>query len=285
MNYYYKIIFYITIILTIQCSEAQKQTDIENYQFEDKSVTQIDLPDALLEISGITYVDGESVYAHNDEMGVIYKLNYNTGQVIKKWQIGTFGIAGDFEDIAYANGKFYLLESNGSLYEFLEGENNKSVSVKKYKSNFSDKYEFEGLCYNEEKNELLMMCKEYSGKKYHSTRPVFSFSLISGTVNPEPVFLIELDELKSEFDVKKIFPSGIAKSPVDNNYHVVSSKGEKVIVEVTAEGKVISVKNLPAKIHEQPEGITFLPDGTIIISDEGVKKRAKLTIYKMTVQE
>ena len=39
------------------------------------------------------------------------------------------------------------------------------------------------------------------------------------------------------------------------------------------------------KIHNQPEGITILPNQTLIIADEGDNKRATLTKYPLLKEE
>ncbi len=43
-------------------------------------------------------------------------------------------------------------------------------------------------------------------------------------------------------------------------------------------GQIISVMKFPAKWHRQAEGITFSKERSLVISDEGAGKRARLTL-------
>jgi uncharacterized protein YjiK len=95
----------------------------------------------------------------------------------------------------------------------------------------------------------------------------------------EPIIKIKLKTIKEELGKDDFFPSGIEYNKFTNTYFVIGSKGQQVIAEFSSEGDLIVVKGLKKKYHKQPEGITFLPDGKMIISDEGGKGSATLTIY------
>jgi uncharacterized protein YacL len=41
------------------------------------------------------------------------------------------------------------------------------------------------------------------------------------------------------------------------------------------------VVGLHRKTHPQTEGITFLPDGTLVLADEGQGKKGRLTRYQV----
>ena len=65
---------------------------------------------------------------------------------------------------------------------------------------------------------------------------------------------------------------------MSGNYFVVAAR-QHAIAETTPEGQVITVKALSGERHPQAEGITFAADHTLIVADEGEKKRARLALY------
>jgi hypothetical protein len=54
---------------------------------------------------------------------------------------------------------------------------------------------------------------------------------------------------------------------------------QRVIAEFTPAGAVVATRQLHRRLHRQPEGIAFLGDSAVLISDEGGKGRATLTLY------
>ncbi len=273
-----KNIFLLILFLTC-CSEAQKPA-VKSSPQSDINTDQIILHSSLNEISGLATKNPERLFAHNDEMGVIYELNPNDGKIIKKFQLGIFGIMGDFEGLAIAGERFFLIESTGMLHEFKEGRNNEKVKIKSINLNFSADYEIEGLCYDQVNDGLLVAVKNYSGKKWKGYRPIFFYSLKTNKIEPEPKYLIDLNELKAKYNLKNFFPSGIEISPVTGNIFVISSKGESALLEISPKGLILNAEKLDKKLHAQPEGIAFLKNGTMIISDEKVKDGATLTFYR-----
>jgi uncharacterized protein YjiK len=255
-----------------------KKTEVNSVK-NSEQIYQTKLKNVLKEISGLAVTDDGRLFGHNDELGVIYEINPKTGEIIKRFELGTFGITGDFEGLAFANSKFYLTESNGTLYEFSEGSNNSSVKFKTFKTGFSSKFEIEGLCYYPESNVLLFASKDYPGKNYKGFRTVYAFSLESYSLLPEPFLKVEIDKINSELKNKGFFPSGIEYNKFTNTFFIISSKGQKAIVELNTDGELLKVEKLKGKYHKQPEGIAFLHDGTMVIADEGVKGNATLTVY------
>ena len=83
-----------------------------DYDISSQSPEKVDLPSELIEVSGITFTDDNRLFAHGDEDGDVFEIDVSTGKIIKRFHLGSWlVIKGDFEDIAYAKGKFYLVES------------------------------------------------------------------------------------------------------------------------------------------------------------------------------
>jgi uncharacterized protein YjiK len=254
---------------------------LDGYDIEYSSPKIVELPSELLEISGITFTPDDRLFGHGDEDADVFEIDPASGKIIKKFYLGDMLVVkGDFEDIAYVNDKFYLIEANGKLYEFKEGENNKSVEYKTYKTPLTAKYDVEGLCYDSETTSLLLACKELGGVDLGKDKAVYSFSLNDNTMNEKPRFVIPEKEIKNNTTEGKFNPSGIARNPISGTFFIIAARGN-TILELSKTGEILNQKDLPAKIHKQAEGIAFKKDGTLFISNEGRGKTPVLVIYEM----
>ncbi len=75
--------------------------------------------------------------------------------------------------------------------------------------------------------------------------------------------------------------SGIERHPDSGSFFILASQG-KLIVEISSQGKLIGKFLLDKKHHNQPEGITFDKDHSLLIGDEGGNGKAKITTYPST---
>ena len=66
---------------------------------------------------------------------------------------------------------------------------------------------------------------------------------------------------------EKIKPSAAAVNPLTKNLYVLCSVNKLIFIE-DAQGKLKDVIELNPKIYKQPEGMTFTPEGDLIISNE-----------------
>ncbi len=273
---YYKI--FVLLVLSA-CNVLPQNSELENYPIGTNQFVQFKLHSRLDEISGLCLTEDQRLFTHNDEKAAIYQLDYNTGGITKTFFLGKFTVEGDFEGIAFAQNYFYLIASNGILFKFKEGLDGNSVDFEKINLRLNDKYEIEGLCYDGESNSLLIACKEYPGKKYEGYRAVYSYNLTKTELEKKPLYLISLKKLRKDFDIKDFYPSAIAIHPDGKSVFVLSSKSKPCIVELSREGEIKNAIRLDDKVHRQPEGIEFLDDGVMIISDEASGRKPKLTKY------
>jgi uncharacterized protein YjiK len=254
---------------------------LSEYDISSLSPERVNLPSELLEVSGITFTDDNRMFAHGDEDGDIFEIDPSGGNIIKKFHLGSLLVVkGDFEDITYVNGKFYLVESNGKLYEFSEGNNGEFVKYKTYKTFLTGKNDVEGLCYDNETNSLLLACKGSGGKDYGKDKTVFSFSLDNLELDQTPRFIISAKDIKNNSVEGKFNPSGIAKNPISGSFYIIAAQGN-TILEISKNGEVLDQADLPEKVHVQAEGIAFKNDGTLYISNEGREKQAYFILYKL----
>lgn len=254
---------------------------LSDYNVSSASPMRVNLPSELIEVSGITFTEDNRMFAHGDEDGDIFEIDPSTGKIIKKFYLGSLLVVkGDFEDITYAKGKFYLVESNGKLYEFTEGNNGEFVKYNTYKTFLTGKNDVEGLCYDNETNSLLLACKESGGKDYGKDKTVYTFSLDNLELDQTPRFIISARDIKNNSVEGKFNPSGIAKNPISGSFYIIAARGN-TILEISKSGEVLDQADLPEKVHIQAEGIAFKNDGTLFISNEGKENQAYFVVYKI----
>lgn len=257
------------------------KSTLKNYDIENPNAKVLELQSELREISGITFTNDDRLFGHGDEDAVIFQIDINTGKIVKQFYLGeVLVVKGDFEDIAFTNDKFYLVESKGKLYEFMEGENGKSVDYKTYKTGLSSKYDVEGLCFDSETASLLLACKEFGGEGLGKDKAVYSFSLKTNELDESPRFVIPQKEIKKNTSEGKFNPSGISRHPLSGTFFIIAARGN-TILELSAKGDIIDQKDLPESVHKQAEGIAFKSDGTLFISNEGTNKTPVIVIYEM----
>ncbi len=256
------------------------------------------MPRNLVEISGLSYVDPHHIACIQDEKATIYFFNTQKGVVDQKTD---FGHHGDYEGIELVNGDVWILKSNGTLYRVRRDEKNKPAEAVKFNTLLSEKNNAEGLGYDASRKCLLIACKGYpflkdeQQKEAGNYKAVYRFYPASGYLDFHPDLLINLDSIKqykhystmtlwgiklfswihpSEGDVS-FMPSAIAVHPVNGNLYLLASAG-KLLAVFTKNGKLLALVKLQTKIHLQPEGLCFAPDGTLFIANEGKDVKGKI---------
>ena len=261
-------------------SQIKTSSLLNNYDFNPENSTFIKLPKSLKEISGLALLNDKEILANNDEEGVIYTLKVPNYEMAAKLKIGDEKIQKDFEGIAVVKDTVYMVTSNGVVYKINYSTKKQTADFIQYKTSLKIQNDVEGLCYDKNTNSLLFACKNEPGMGKVKSRAVYSFSLRKMSLERQPRFVISLKELMQKYGFKNFAPSGIEKNPVNGNFFVLSSNPPSVI-ELNPRGKILGATRLSSKTHPQPEGITFLNDGTMLISDEGQDKSGKITIYKL----
>jgi uncharacterized protein YjiK len=248
------------------------------YDFHEKEPLQIELPKKLREISGLALCSDGMLLAHDDERGIVYKINPENGEVLKRFYFGLLVKKADFEGIARADSFVYLITSKGQLIRMSEGNDMESVDYQVLHTGLSGKYNVEGLCYDPETSALLLLCKDYPGKNLDDYRAIYSFSLKDNQLEKVPRFLIEKDYVQDSLDISSFKPSAIERVPQTGSFIIIAAQGN-VILELSKNGQILGMFKLNKKWHRQPEGITITNNLNLIISDEG-RKRGTISIYK-----
>ena len=243
------------------------------------------LPPSLHEISGITAVDASSVACIQDEHGMVFIYDLNKNSITR--QIA-FGADGDYEGIARVNKTLFILRSDEVLTEIVDFTSANSRN-NTYDTGIPGK-DAEGLCFDPENNRLLITPKEISSDNHsvHASRHIYGFSLSSKTTIKGSVITLDIKKIE-EFAVKNNIKvpmkgkkgeekvpdinmkiSAIGIHPLTYKLYAISGP-ERLLFVFDMNGTIESIERLSKDLFAQPEGITFMENGDMLISNEGAK--------------
>jgi uncharacterized protein YjiK len=273
---------WILAMLGMLCPErAAAQGVIDRYALGRSDGQQVSLPRALREISGLAISRDGRFFAHGDEQADIFEIDPLTGRTIRRFSLGDKTARGDFEGIAIAGSRFFLVTSAGGIVEFAAGADGERVDYTVHRGLPGEDCEVEGLEYDARSDSLLLACKTAFSKPLESRLVVFAFPLVRMNAESQPRISSPLDFLIAADLGDEVSPSGIAIHPIAGTIFVLAAR-QHLLVELSAEGQPLGARRLSNRSHRQPEGIAFASDGTLWIADEGGNGRAALTRYAMT---
>lgn len=233
-------------------------------------LNKVNLDKELKEISGLTYYKEGKLLAIQDEDGKLFLLDENSGEVLNTWK---FGKKGDYEGLCVVKEVVYILLSNGDLVRFdLKTEESSFIE-----NTVFSKQEFEGICYHQLKNQLILSCKTNKSSK-NKNLEFFSYSLTNQTYSTSALFKISKKDIEKSFgmDLPGVKASGIVQNPINNRFYIIASIGSSLL-ELNEDFELIKVRALNSSF-KQPEGICINSNGELLISNEGQKKQ-KANIY------
>ncbi|MGK0366319.1 MAG: hypothetical protein ACI85O_003392 [Saprospiraceae bacterium] len=257
-----------------------------DYNFNQQT-TKITLPRILQEISGLTVINQNTLACVQDEDGIVFIYDLQKKEIKRQFK---FDKKGDYEGITRVGNSLYVLRSDGKLFE-IKNFKSEDFEVKKYDTDIPVK-DSEGLTYDATNNRLLIAGKiEPKGKKYKDKRVVFAFDLTTKKIIKEPAYEFSKKEIKefveenkkgvaekNDASKLKINPSGIDIHPITGQLYVLSSK-DNLLYIFNQESQIEAVYNLDKGLFNQAEGITFLDNGDLFISNEGEDFQATLLFF------
>lgn len=302
---------YLSILIILSTSiELFSQNDksilfqTENFVFPynlNKASSSIKLPKVLNEISGLSFYKKNTVVGIQDEKGSIYFINTLTGKIIESLNLEK---AGDYEGVELINQDVWMMKSNGTLYQITNYANSRKRKNKKHKTSLSAKNNCEGLGYAPQYNYLLIACKGFPYtekiKNGKSEKTIYAFDLKNNSLIPKPIITIDLDSLKQYFEYNTMArigikllsafntsngdltfqPSAIAVHPITNDYYILGSVGNLLLV-YNSKNEMKAIVKLDTNLLPQPEGICFDSNGNLYISNEGKEKKASIHTFKI----
>lgn len=265
------------------------------YDLTARPAWQAVLPDELAEISGHAFTSGGRLYAHGDELALIYRMDPRSGRVLGWFAVAPTGrdpnlgkrqkraarmgaLAGDFEDIAIVGDRFFLVSSNGVLLEFKEGRDGGQVPYQVHTTGLTGKCEIEGLAHDASTKSLLLLCKALTGKGKGANVEVYAWSLETGRLAAEPRISVPYSALARVTGAAEFGGSAIAAEPDGRSFLLVAGP-QQLFAEVDRQGQVLRGGRFPRGVYRQPEGAAFAPDGSLLISSEAAGRQATIGGY------
>ena len=253
------------------------------------------LPAILHEISGITILDSTTVGCIQDENGILFLYDINRSRIRKQIP---FGLNGDYEGICRVNNTLYILRSDGVIFE-IENYTSEKLHVKEYKTGIPA-INNEGLCYDLENNRLLIGSKGKINRDplNKDKRLIYEFNLKTKLLNQMPVLNININDINLSAKLKEIAflkkknkngdlievgfelnTSEIAIHPITKQLYVLSSTDHCLFI-FNLNGNLEVIEPLNPNLFNKAEGLSFFPNGDMLISNEGQAHQPTMLKFK-----
>ncbi len=242
------------------------------------------LPSSLTEASGLALDDQGRLWVHDDERGIIARLEDGSGDIAERRVLGPDPVTGDFEGLAWDGRRFHLVTSTGTLVSFEPGSDE---SVHRWSARRTDAdplCEVEGLATAPDGRGLVMACKTVYDDRWRGHLVILDVALPDDDDDldrpPLPVrprLVVAPSTLEAAGLDDDLSPSGLTRSPDGRGWWVVAAR-EGVLIHLSDDGAVVDHAELPSG-HPQAEGIALEGSHVLTLVDEGGNGRARITRY------
>lgn len=294
-----KIIGISLVILAVASSLSWKATnafDTSSIGYDFKHpLSTIVLPDTLREISGVTTIDSVTLGCIQDENGVLFLYDLKSRNIK---QFIEFHVDGDYEGLAKIDNDIYVLRSDGAIFQVSNyGAPNFTTTTHQTEIPALNN---EGFCYDKENNRLLIGCKGKLGKgpELKDMRYIYGFDLANKSFSEKPVYSFDVKSVKKfvqENDIPvptktkksgeepdiKLMISALAIHPKTKDLYVLSAADHLLLV-YNNDRELVYVEALDPKTFNKAEGLTFMNDGSLYISNEGQENHPTLLQFTYT---
>jgi hypothetical protein len=254
------------------------------------------LPASLREVSAVVAVDADTVACVQDEVGALFFVDLTGARPMRTVP---FGPAGDYEGLARAGDAWWVLRSDGLLLR-LRPARGGGLEVGATLQLPAGHGNYEGLCHDPVSGCLLALPKDRpeGDKSERDLRPVFAVDVATFALRPEPSLTLSVRALVAQAEAQglqlpvrttpkgrervdfKLLGSEILVAPQSGDLWLLSAV-DRVLVRVDRAGSLLAVQRLPADQHPQPEGMTWLSDGRLLVADEGAGGPATLRVVAL----
>jgi uncharacterized protein YjiK len=223
----------------------------------------------------------DRLFAHDDERAVIYQIDYHEGKLIKAFAMGDRTALGDFEGIAAVNDTFYLVTSEGRLFQSGEGGDGDRMLYNTYGTGIGRVCEVEGLAFEPADRTLLLACKTARTKAAKKWVTIYRWSIDRRSLAPDSVLRIPLQAVLDRVGTDQFRPSGIERHAASGHYVIIAAK-QRAMIEIDRSGNVLAAHRFPGRGRSvQIEGVTFSSNGDLFIATEaGGHGHGDLVVYR-----
>ncbi len=277
-------------MLTVQ-GKAQRATEHYDLAHPDR---RFELSPELREISALTDITATTVAALQDESGRIYFIDHTNGRTTTTLD---FAGAGDFEGLTRVGSDLYTLRSDG-LVHHLKVQDGTVAVADTFRMSVPNQ-NLESIGYDEDRHLLLIAAKDNlkGGPSIRDRRYVYGWDLQARRQLDLPVLDMSVAAIIADAQALgvrmpkerkkngkeqylfKLRPSSIAIQPQDGTYWVLSAADHTLLV-IDRKGHLVDLVLLDARLFPKAEGITFLSNGDLLISNEGKEVPANLLFFR-----
>ena len=236
------------------------------------------LPATLAEVSGLALDRAERLFAHDDERGHVFEIDYRRGLLVKEFLVGPRGLLADFEGLTIVGDVFYLFTSDGRIFTFREGGAGDRVAYTVHDTRLGRECEFEGITYDAAIHALVMACKHVATRSLRNHVVIYRWKLGRGHGDRLSRIAIPEAQVIGANDWKKFEPSDITVDPATGNYLLISAR-QRGLAEITPKGAVVRAGPLPEE-RKNAEGVAITRDSLLLISAEAAAGSASLSLYR-----
>lgn len=254
---------------------------------------RFDLPAELTEISALTDIDARTVACLEDEHGRIYFIDHTTGTITG---YADFAGPGDFEGLTRVGGDVYALRSDGLVFR-LHAHDHRVAVADTFRVDVPNR-NLESLGYDAKRKVLLIAAKDNlkGGPTVRDQRFIHGWNIAEQRLLARPVLSLSVERVIAQATALgvhlpmerkkngsprstfKLRPSSVAVHPQDDTYWILSAADQALLV-FDRHGDLQALHLLDPDLFPKPEGITFLDNGDLLISNEGKGGRANLLFF------
>jgi hypothetical protein len=229
----------------------------------------------LDEISGIFFLPADStVVALNDEEGKLYRVNMLGKLTSKAFK---FAKKSDFEDLSFDGTYWYAIKSNGEVTRITHAFTD-SFNIRTF--DFPEKgWEFETIVFDDQKNKIVAISK-VPAQLRDGKIPAFVLDTLTGTFQYDSMYSPDTTGIRNMVKKKKneFKPTAAAFHPITQELYILSVN-ERMLVTMK-DGKITGAFKLEKTQFRQPEGICFMPNGNLMISNEAQESTANILLFE-----
>jgi len=238
------------------------------------------LPNSLSEVSGLATTASGQLLAHGDERAVIWRFD-----PIRRHTLARFGLRGrgrllrgDFEDIALAGERLFLVTEAGEIFEGRAAPDGAVGPARRRSLGLGRGCSVEGLAWDAPSRSLLMLCKTARTERWKDHLIVLAISIDTWRLENRPRLLVPPAPIERVTGHHHFHGTALVRHPRTGTYLVLAGP-EHALIEVSASGAVLGGARLDHEAHRQPEGMAIGSDLTLFISDEARGRTARITAY------
>ena len=267
-------------IATPVAAQGDSGSALAHYHLTGAPDWRAPLPNPLSEISGVVATAAGQLLAHGDERAVIWRFDPTRRRTLARF--GLRGrdrlLRGDFEDIAVAGERLFLVTESGEIFEGRAAPDGTVGPARRRSRGLGRTCGVEGLAYDAPSRSLLMLCKTARTERWKNHLIVLAISIDTWRLEPRPRLLVPAAAIERVTGRRHFHGTALVRHPRTGTYLVLAGP-EHALVELGRNGAVLGGGRLDHEIHRQPEGMAVGSDLTLYISDEANGHAAHITAY------